>query len=178
MTPVTDLGIIQPYLRNNTTQEQISFVIPAKHTDRAPAHKAKVGMIIHDIHPHLTLKGIEEMRTRTLEPAVGRTVAPDAIYDFLSCIKRLYHFHNGIGIVLKIRIDRNSRITLVLRSKKPGKQHILMSAVMGERYAFHAPVGLVEFLDDIPGTILASVVTTQNKAVGGGNSLIRHMVYN
>ena len=113
-------------------------------------------------YTHLNL--IEPLRSGTFEESIGLTFLTDTVYDVTAVMELIDHLFDHSHIILQIRIDGNRHIGQIHRRDQSGGQCELMSHIACQ---FHAAylyrMRLMFFFDQLPCTILTSIINKQDK---------------
>ena len=79
-------------------------------------------MVVHCLHAHRLLQAVEGMGAGALEPCVGLAAGAYAVHHLAAIgYKLAHHLHDGLGVVLKVGVDRYRRIAVVFDGHQAGK---------------------------------------------------------
>ena len=123
-------------------------------------------MIVNRLDAHHLHNLIEPLRSGTFEESIGLTFLTDTVYDVTAVMELIDHLFDHSHIILQIRIDGNRHIGQIHRRDQSGGQCELMSHIACQLHAAYLyRMRLMFFFDQLPCTILTSIINKQNKTV-------------
>ena len=122
-------------------------------------------MIEHYLSSHPVHELIESLRGKTFEKSVRIPLAADTIDNLASIRIGIHHIIHRVDVILSVTINGNRDITYILRFHQPGKHCILMSPVTALADSLIMLILLRQFADNLPCSILATIIHKKNAAV-------------
>ena len=112
-------------------------------------------MVVDHICPHHLHEFIEAFSCKTLEESIGVSGISYAVDYLIAVVVFFHHGINGVDVILKVSIHRDSHVADVLYRHESGKNCILVSCIVckidtGEKLRLR----FMEFVNDLPCTVL------------------------
>ena len=162
---VCDRGASEADQRYKAAQEQVYLVDVGKLFQHTGAHKAIVGMVVHDLGPHGRQQLIKALCGKALEEGIGLPARADPVYHLIALQIPLDHLVHGVQVVLAVTVDRDGDVAAVLGLHESGQNGVLVAAVAALRDADKVGVLPGQRADDVPCLVAAAVVDEEHAAV-------------
>ncbi len=102
----------------------------------------------------------------TLHESVGAALVADSVNNFAVFVIFFDHTVHGVYVVLKVGINGNRSVAMLLCFHEPGKKCVLVAAVAAELYSGENFVFPVRFANHLPRVVTGAVVHEKNSAFG------------
>ena len=112
-----------------------------------------------------------------LEPRIGFARAAHAVDDLTAFVIFFQKAVDGVDVILKVGIQGNDDIRLVLDGHKPGQERVLVAAVARKIHPVYQRVFPVVALDERPGIVLRAIVDVDDPAFLGDEAAAHQIVH-
>ena len=118
-------------------------------------------MVVHHLAAQAFHQPVKHLGRMTLEERVGLPLAAHAVHDVRPVAPGLHHVHDGMHIVLQVRIDGHSRRRMAGSPLQSGPKCLLVARVVRQLQSADPPVGGSVAANQLPRPVAGTVVHIQ-----------------
>ena len=133
-------------------------------------------MVIDRLHTHAVHELVEHLGSGAFEERVGGAFATNAVHDVTSLVILLHHLGDGIDVILKVGVDRNSEISILAGGIEACHEGILVAHIASQFKAAHVRVTATILLDELPSAVARAIVHIEDVAPLSHQSVTHHAV--
>ena len=122
-------------------------------------------MVINGFHSHPALQFVESRSGKTFQQRVDLAGDLHSVHHIVTGCISINHFLYRIQVILQIRINGNNSVTPVFGSHHPCHDSTLVTYVPRQIHSFHVRIFLMQLLDNVPRTVLATIIYKKHEAV-------------